>query len=122
MTQTNTPKTTLWKSVRDSVLADPEVKAEYDALDNEFNVARAVIALRSQNGLTQRELAERIGIKQPQLARIESGKQLPKLETLALLADGAGYTIEVNFVPKTRKKRSQKIKSIKVAPRELVNI
>lgn len=122
MTQTTTPKTTLWKSVRDSVLADPEVKAEYDALDNEFNVARAVIALRSQSGLTQRELAERIGIKQPQLARIESGKQLPKLETLALLADGAGYTIEVNFVPKTRKKRSQKIKPIKVAPRELVNI
>ncbi len=122
MTQNTTPKTTLWKSVRDSVLADPEVKAEYDALDNEFNVARAVIALRSQSGLTQRELAERIGIKQPQLARIESGKQLPKLETLALLADGAGYTIEVNFVPKTRKKRSQKIKPIKVAPRELVNI
>ena len=122
MTQNTTPKTTLWKSVRESVLADPEVKAEYDALDNEFNVARAVIALRSQSGLTQRELAERIGIKQPQLARIESGKQLPKLETLALLADGAGYTIEVNFVPKTRKKRSQKIKPIKVAPRELVNI
>lgn len=122
MTQNTTPKTTLWKSVRDSVLADPEVRAEYEALDNEFNVARAVIALRSQSGLTQRELAERIGIKQPQLARIESGKQLPKLETLALLADGAGYTIEVNFVPKTRKKRSQKIKPIKVAPRELVNI
>ncbi|MBW4637365.1 MAG: helix-turn-helix domain-containing protein [Gloeocapsa sp. UFS-A4-WI-NPMV-4B04] len=122
MTQNTTPKTTLWKSVRDSVLADPEVRAEYDALDNEFNVARAVIALRSQSGLTQRELAERIGIKQPQLARIESGKQLPKLETLALLADGAGYTIEVNFVPKARKKRSQKIKPIKVAPRELVNI
>ena len=121
MTQTNTPKTTLWKSVRDSVLADPEVKAEYDALENEFNVARVVIALRTQSGLSQRELAERIGIKQPQLARIESGKQLPKLETLALLADGAGYTIEVNFVPKTRKKRSQKIESIKVAPRELVN-
>jgi ribosome-binding protein aMBF1 (putative translation factor) len=121
MTQNTTPKTTLWKLVRDSVLADPEVKAEYDALENEFNVARVVIALRTQSGLSQRELAERIGIKQPQLARIESGKQLPKLETLALLADGAGYTIEVNFVPKTRKKRSQKIESIKVAPRELVN-
>lgn len=121
MTQNTTPKTTLWKSVRDSVLADPEVRAEYDALENEFNVARVVIALRTQSGLTQRELAERIGIKQPQLARIESGKQLPKLETLALLADGAGYTIEVNFVPKTSKKRSQKIEPIKVAPRELVN-
>lgn len=121
MTQNTTPKTTLLKSVRDSVLADPEVKAEYDALDNEFNVARAVIALRSQSGLTQRELAERIGIKQPQLARIESGKHLPKLETLALLADGSGYTIEVNFVPKTRKKPFQKIKPIKVAPRKLVN-
>lgn len=109
------------RSFRDSVLADPEVKAEHDALENEFNVARVVIVLRTQSGLTQRELAERIGIKQPQLARIESGKQLPKLETFALLADGAGYKIEANFVPKTGKKRSQKIEPIKVAPRELVN-
>jgi DNA-binding XRE family transcriptional regulator len=119
MTQKNHFGNISWKSVRDSVLADPEVRAEYDALEDEFNLARAVIALRAESGLTQRDLAERVGIKQPQLARIEAGRQIPKLETLALLAEGAGYTIEVNFIPKTGKKRSQKIKPIKVPPREL---
>lgn len=114
MTQKTTSGTIPWKSVRDSVLANPEVRAEYDALKDEFDLARTVIALRSESGLTQRELAERIGLKQPQLARIEAGRQIPKLETLAKLAEGAGYALEINFVPKIGKKRSQKIKPIKV--------
>jgi len=121
VSQKNTSKNISWESVRDSVLADSEVRAEYDALENEFSLARAVIALRSESGLTQRDLADRVGIKQPQLARIEAGKQIPKLATLALLAEGAGYTIEVNFIPKTGKKRSQKIKPIKVYSRELID-
>ncbi len=49
--------------------------------------------------MSQRDFAERIGIKQPQLARIESGKQIPKLETLTKLASGSGYTVEIHFVP-----------------------
>ncbi len=114
MIQKTTDGSMSWKSVRTSVLADPEVRAEYEALEDEFDLARTVIALRSESGLTQRELAERIGLKQPQLARIEAGRQLPKLETLARLAAGAGYALEINFVPKTGKKRSQKIKPIKV--------
>lgn len=121
MTRDNIPETISWRLVRESVLADPEVRAEYDALEDEFNLARAVIALRSVSGLTQRELAERIGVSQPQLARIESGRQIPKLATLALLAEGAGYTVEVNFIPKNGKKRSQKIKPIKVTPREFLD-
>lgn len=116
MTQKTTSGTISWKSVRDSVLADPKVKAEYDALEEEFNLARTVVALRTESGLTQRDLAERVGIKQPQLARIEAGRQIPKLETLALLAEGAGYTVEINFIPKTGKNSSRKIKPIKVTP------
>lgn len=122
MTQKTTSGAIPWKSVRDSVLADPEVRAEYDALNDEFDLARTVIALRAESGLTQRALAERVGIKQPQLARIEAGRQIPKLETLALLAEGAGYTVEVNFIPKTGKKRSRNIKPIKVTPSESSNM
>lgn len=93
-------KTITWNSVRDGILANPEVKAEYEALEEEFNLARQVIALRKEKGLTQREFAERVGIKQSQLARIESGKQFPKLETLAKLAAGAGYEVQVSLVPR----------------------
>lgn len=94
-----TTNTISWKSIRNEVLANPDVKAEYNALKPEFDLARQVIAIRKASGLSQREFAERIGIKQPQLARIESGKQIPKLETLIKLASGAGYTVEIHFVP-----------------------
>jgi transcriptional regulator with XRE-family HTH domain len=94
-----TSNTLSWNSVRDRVLADPEVKAEYDALESEFTIAELVITLRKASGLSQREFAARVGIKQPQLARIESGKQIPKLEMLTKLAAGAGYTTEINFLP-----------------------
>jgi transcriptional regulator with XRE-family HTH domain len=96
MTTTNTIS---WDAVRTEIFADPAVKAEYDALEAEFDVARHIIALRKATGLNQRDFADRVGIKQPQLARIESGKQIPKLETLMKLAAGAGYAIEVHFVP-----------------------
>jgi transcriptional regulator with XRE-family HTH domain len=88
-----------WDSIRDRVLANPEVKAEYDALEAEFELASRAIAIRASTGLTQREFAERVGMKQSQIARIESGTQIPKLETLAKLAAAAGYAVEVNFIP-----------------------
>lgn len=99
-----TANTISWDSIRADVLADPTVKAEYDVLEAEFSTASLLIALRSASGLTQREFAKRVGMKQSQLARIESGKQVPKLETLAKLAAGAGYSIEVHFIPAKGKK------------------
>jgi DNA-binding XRE family transcriptional regulator len=103
MTTTNT---IAWDSIRDEILADPTVKAEYDAIETEFNLAKNIIALRKASGLSQRDFADRVGIKQPQLARIESGKQMPKLETLIKLASGAGYALEVHFVSEGKNKVS----------------
>ena len=97
-----TANTITWDSVRDEILADPELRAEYDALSPEFELARAVITLREEIGLTQREFAAKIGMKQSQLARIESGKQTPKFKTLAKLAAAAGYEVEVNLIPVER--------------------
>ena len=107
-----------WDSIRADVLADPAIKAEYDALETEFNIASQLIALRAATGLTQREFAERVGMKQSQLARIESGKQIPKLETLAKLAAGAGYTIEVHLIPLPGKQQS-KIQPLRIALPEM---
>lgn len=60
-----------------------------------------------------------MGIKQPQLARIESGKQVPRLDTLVKLAAGAGYTLEVNFIP-PQNRRTRKMKPLKFTHPELV--
>jgi DNA-binding Xre family transcriptional regulator len=54
-------------------LNDPEFKREYDALEDEFTLAREIVALRKDRHLTQKELAEKIGTSQPAIARLESG-------------------------------------------------
>ena len=109
------PKTVAWDEVREQILADPKVKSEYDALEDEFTLAQQTISLRTSTGLSQREFSDQLGIKQPQLARIESGKQIPKLETLAKLAAGAGYTLEIHFVASTEPNKP-KIKPLQLSP------
>lgn len=101
-----------WKSIRNEFLENPDVKAAYDDLELEFKIARRVIALRKASGLTQREFAEKVGIKQPQLAVIESGKRLPKIETLTKIANRAGYTLEINFVPTTNHDSIPEVESL----------
>ena len=54
-------------------LKDPEFKKEYEALEEEFTLAKEVIQLRQRLNLTQKELADRIGTSQPAIARVESG-------------------------------------------------
>jgi transcriptional regulator with XRE-family HTH domain len=78
---------------------------QYEALEEEFKLLRQIISLRKASGLSQREFAMLLGMKQPQLARIESGKQSPKLETIVKLAAGDDYKVELHFVaPKNQKK------------------
>jgi DNA-binding XRE family transcriptional regulator len=96
-----TVKTIKLDDIRAKVLANPEAQAEYEALRDEFQMARLLILMRRAAGFTQQELADLTGIKQPQLARLETGKQLPRLDTLALLASQAGYELQIEFVPKS---------------------
>lgn len=101
-----------WDAIRDRLFDNPEFTAEYDAVETEQSFASRAIAIRAATGLTQREFAERVGMKQSQIARIESGSQIPKLETFAKLAAAAGYAIEVNFIP-IQEKQLPKIKPIR---------
>ncbi len=56
-----------------SELNNKQFKKEYDALEEEFLLAKEIINLRKSNNLTQKELAARVGTSQPAIARIESG-------------------------------------------------
>lgn len=89
-------------TLRKKLLSDPKVKAHYDNLKPEFDIAKELISMRQRLGLTQRGLAEKAGIKQPQLARIESGKQSPRLDTLMSIAASVGYSVEIRLVPSTK--------------------
>ena len=78
------------KSLKAELLADPKTRAEYDAVANEFEMARELIAARSRAGLTQGEVAERMGTTQSVVARLESGRQAPSMRTVQRYAQAVG--------------------------------
>ena len=74
------------RMLKDELLADPEVRQAYEALAPEHEIARAIIKARVARGLTQAELAERMGTSQSYIARLESGRTLPSTRTLLKVA------------------------------------
>lgn len=82
-------------------LRDPEFKAEWDALEPERQIMRAIIEGRDERDLTQKQLAEVTGITQADISRFENGTGNPSLRTLKRLAEGLGMSLKVEFVPKS---------------------
>lgn len=77
---------------------DPEFAAEYEAMQPEYEAIRAVIAARLESHMTQKELAEKTGIRQSNISRIESGASSPTIETLARIAAGMGKHLKIDFI------------------------
>ena len=78
---------------------DPAYRAEYEALEGEFSLAAALVRARSNAGLTQQQLAERMGTKQEVVARWEGGKVLPSTRTLARFAKAPDTRLQISFAP-----------------------
>lgn len=79
-------------------LKDPEFKKEYEALEPEFAVMRAIMDARIETGLTQQQLSELTGISQADISRIECGTANPSLKTLQRLATALGRRVQIDFV------------------------
>jgi transcriptional regulator with XRE-family HTH domain len=80
-------------------MKEPKYRKAYDALEDEFAVAKAVIAARNRAGLTQAELARKMGTTQPVVARMEGGRISPSLRTLQRLAQATGSRLMIRFEP-----------------------
>jgi transcriptional regulator with XRE-family HTH domain len=78
-------------------LQDPEFRAEWERTALARAVALAIVRYRGDHGLSQRDLAERLGMKQPQVARLELGEVNPSMETLMRVSGQLGieFTIDV---------------------------
>jgi len=78
------------------------VKAEYEALEPEFTLLKALLSARKEAGLSQAEIAKRMGTKPPAIARLESsltsGKHSPSLATLKKYVAVLGYRLEIRLV------------------------
>ncbi len=81
-------------------LKDPEFRKEWEDIQPEMDVIRAMMEARISQNLTQKELAERTGINQADISKLENGTRNPSLKLLKRLADGMGMTLKIEFVPK----------------------
>jgi ribosome-binding protein aMBF1 (putative translation factor) len=86
-----------FKDVLEEALKDPEVKKEYDALELEFSIIEQVISKRLEKGLTQKQLAEKIGTKQSAIARLEGGTINPSVAFLEKVAKALGSKLQISF-------------------------
>lgn len=78
-------------------LKDPKFKAEWDALEPEFQIAEMIIKARIEQSLTQQQLAEKAGLGQASLSRIETGKVSPDIATLQKIAHAVGKKLLLRF-------------------------
>ena len=83
-------------------MQDEEFRKEYEAIQPEMDVIRALVDARNSQNLTQKELAERTGINQADISKIENGTRNPSLNLLKRLADGMGMVLKIEFIPKQR--------------------
>lgn len=82
----------------DQQLENPEFRKEWDALEPEYTIMRAMIDARNAEGLTQKELSERSGIAQGDISKLENGNANPSIRTLQRLAAAMGKTLRIEFV------------------------
>ena len=87
-----------YKAYKQKVLQNPEVKAEYDALQPEYDIIQAMIDARVEQHMTQKDLSARTGITQADISRIENGTRNPSLSMVKKLAQGLGMQLKLEFV------------------------
>jgi len=90
-----------YKDYKEKALSNPEVKAEYEALQPEYDIIQAMIDARVSQNITQKELSVITGITQADISRIENGTRNPSLAMMKRIAAGLGMQLRLEFVPMT---------------------
>ena len=89
------------KQYKETQMKNPEFAKEYESIQPEMDVIRAIIEARTSQNITQKELAERTGINQADISKLENGTRNPS-DLLKRLADGMGMVLKIEFVPKQK--------------------
>src|ERR1035437_943172 len=87
-------------------MKEPKYRKAYEALDEEFVLASAVMDVRNPAGLTQAQLARKMGTTQPVVARLESGRTRASLRSLERPAEATGSRLRISFEPRDAKRRA----------------
>jgi ribosome-binding protein aMBF1 (putative translation factor) len=86
-----------FKSVKKELLQNKKIRKEYDKLEHEFKIAEVIIEKRLEQGLTQSELAKKIGTKQSAISRLESGNYNPSITFLEKVAEALNLNLVVSL-------------------------
>ena len=92
------------KDLHQTWMKEPKYEAEYEALDDEFRLARILIETRMRAGLSQTQLAQRMKTSQSYVARIESGQIKPSADALQRFAQATGSRLKISFEPAKSKR------------------
>lgn len=102
----------------DGVLADPVLASAVEERIAEMKIEQELVALREREGLSQRDLAMRLGTTQPYIAKLESGRvRNVGLKTLAKYAAATGTTLTVSFAPARQGRKASGTRSTIQRPR-----
>jgi transcriptional regulator with XRE-family HTH domain len=102
------PMTKTFEEVLEEAVKDPRVKREYDALQPEFQLQRALMLLRRERGMSQQDVAERLGTKQEYISRIERGHVGVSFSFLVKLAQAMDTDLEISFRPRDGQRKAIK--------------
>ena len=95
------PSGSEFQKILNEQLQGDEVRKEWEDIQPEMDVIWVMVDARISQNLTQKELAERAGINQADISKLENGTRNPSLKLLKRLADGMGMTLKLEFVPKS---------------------
>jgi predicted transcriptional regulator len=87
-----------FEKFKSRLMADPKVREQYKALAPEFEISAELVRARLRAGLSQTELAKRMGTSQSAIARLESGQTLPSTKTLLRFAEATHSKIKVRLL------------------------
>ena len=90
------------QELTDELMQDPDFKKEYEALQPEMDIKRAILDARIRAVMTQMELAEKSGISQADICRLEKGTRNPSIALLKRLAEAMDSTLRIEFVPRKK--------------------
>ena len=92
-------KVSISKLLFEEQMKDAAFRKEWEALQPEMAIVKAMLDARKKTGMTQKELSEKTGIAQADISRLETGNANPSLKTLQRLAEGMGMTLKLEFIP-----------------------
>ena len=87
---------------KEKLMQDPEFKKAYDELDPVYKLIREIVTYRIEQGISQKELAEKIGTKQSSISRFETAMKMPSFSFLNQITEALGLKWDIRFFPRTR--------------------